>query len=91
MQPTPDASLGELVTAVKRATKAKTIPEGLRNFDLLPDSSFVRLPVVCGLFGMAPATVWRHVSKGTIPAPRRFSTRCTAWSVGSLRDMLKAG
>lgn len=71
-------------------TKSARIPAALQYFDDLPDSSFVRLPVVCGLFGQAPATVWRNVQRGTLPAPRRFGARCSAWQVGQLREVLKA-
>ena len=34
------------------------------NFDALPDSAHVRLPVVVGLFACSAATVWRRVKDG---------------------------
>lgn len=64
---------------------AGTIPDALRNFDLLPDSAHVRLPTVCALFGISPATVWRRVKSGAIPAPRKDGPRISAWHVGKLR------
>jgi len=63
-------------------------PAALRQFDSLPDSGYVRLPVVAGLFACAEVTVWRRVKAGTLPAPRKLSERVTAWNVGQLRKVL---
>lgn len=68
-------------------TTAKEIPDALRNFDQLPDTAYVRLPVVCGLFGFSSATLWRKVKDG-FPRPRKLSTRITGWNVGELRQVL---
>lgn len=65
------------------------ISEYLTNFDQLPNSANIRLPIVCGLYGCSPATVWRHVKTGIIPKPRKITPRTTAWNVGELRDSLK--
>lgn len=64
------------------------IPDALRNFTSLPDDSYVRQPVVQGLFAISSATVWRMVRRGTLPAPRKLSERVTAWNVGDLRKAL---
>lgn len=64
------------------------IAESLRNFDSLPDCAHVRLPVVCALFGVAPATVWRRVKSGQIPAPTKNGPRVSAFQVGKLRAAL---
>lgn len=64
-------------------------PDPLAGFDSLPDSAFVRLPVVCALRACSPATVWRHVRLGLIPAPRNLGPRLTAWQVGELRESLR--
>ena len=62
------------------------------NFDALPDSAHVRLPVVVGLFACSAATVWRRVKDGHLPKPKKLSERVTAWQVGELRRALeKAG
>lgn len=66
----------------------RDIPDALRNFDSLPDSANVRLPVVAALFACADVTVWRRVKAGTLPAPRKLGARVTAWSVGELRSVL---
>jgi predicted DNA-binding transcriptional regulator AlpA len=64
---------------------AKKIPSQLTNFDLLPDAAHVRQPVVAALYGCSPATVWRGVKAGRIPAPVKFSPKVSAWNVGALR------
>ena len=69
--------------------QAACIPEALLNFDALPDSANVRLPVVCALFGISSPTAWRWVKKGTLPAARRLSEGVTAWNVGELRKALR--
>lgn len=68
---------------------AAAIPDALRNFDALPDSAFVRLPVVAGLFACSPVTVWRRVKRCALPPPRRLSEGVTAWNVGHLRAALR--
>lgn len=66
------------------------ISDALKNFDDLPDSAYVRLPVVQALKACSPATVWRMVKRGDLPAPRKQSERITAWNVGELRKALAA-
>lgn len=65
------------------------LPDALRNFDALPDSAFVRIPVVASLFACSPATVWRRVKKCALPTPQRLSEGVTAWRVGELRAALR--
>jgi predicted DNA-binding transcriptional regulator AlpA len=73
----------------QRITK-NAIPDALKNFDSLPNSANVRLPVVKALFGCSDATVWRMVQRGSLPAPRKLSERISAWKVGELRKVLTA-
>lgn len=67
---------------------ATDISDALRNFDSLPDSAYVRVPVVAMLFACSSMTVWRRSKAGTLPAPRKLSERTTAWNVGELRQVL---
>ena len=67
-----------------------TIPLALAQFEQLPNSSFIRLPVIKRLYGVSSATIWRGVKKGTIPKPSKLSERCTAWNVGLIRAALAA-
>jgi predicted DNA-binding transcriptional regulator AlpA len=64
------------------------LPTALQNFDRLPDSAHVRLPVVEALYGCSAATVWRRVKDGGIPAPAKLSVRISGWNVGQLRRNL---
>ena len=68
----------------------QAIPEALANFESLPPSSFIRLPVIKRLYGVSSATIWRGVKNGTIPKPSKLSERCTAWNVGLVRAALAA-
>lgn len=62
--------------------------ETLKQFDSLPDSGFVRQPVVQALFACSAATIWRGVKARRIPSPKKLSLRVTAWNVGQLRQAL---
>jgi predicted DNA-binding transcriptional regulator AlpA len=70
------------------ASSGRAIPAELSNFDKLPNSAHVREPVVAGLYGCSPATVWRGVKAGRIPAPKKLSENISAWNVGDLRKAL---
>jgi len=60
----------------------------LLHFDLLPDSAFIRLPVLIALFSISKATIWRRVNDGTLPKPIKLSIRTTVWRVGDIRNAL---
>ena len=81
MQKNQDASPNE-------GKGANSLQSALQNFDRLPDSAHVRLPVVKALYGCSAATVWRRVKDGGIPAPARLSARISGWNVGQLRRSL---
>lgn len=70
----------------------QVIPEALANFESLPTSGYIRLPVIKRLYGVSSATIWRGVRNGTIPKPVKLTERTTAWNVGLVRAALaKAG
>jgi predicted DNA-binding transcriptional regulator AlpA len=71
-----------------KSQSLKSIPIALVNFDSLPDSAYVRLPVVKALFACSSASVWRGVAAGRIPKPKKLSPRTTCWNVGALRKSL---
>lgn len=62
-----------------------TIPTALAQFDDLPDSAHVRLPVVAALYGVSAPTIWRWSKAGRIPASKKIGPNVAAWSVGELR------
>lgn len=70
--------------------KPNNISDPIKDFDFLPDSASVRLPVVQLLYACSPASVWRGVKAGRIPKPRKLSPRTTCWNVGELRQALAA-
>ncbi|MES1987812.1 MAG: AlpA family phage regulatory protein [Pseudomonadota bacterium] len=73
-----------------KTEQAGKINNALENFDLLPDSAYVRLPVMIGLFGVSAATIWRGVNNDSIPKPSKLTSRTTAWNVGLIRAVLLA-
>ncbi|MFM8442565.1 MAG: helix-turn-helix transcriptional regulator [Methylococcus sp.] len=75
----------------KPITPNRGLPPELINFDSLPDSAHVRLPVVVGLYGCSAPTIWRGVKSGRIPAPVKLTENVTAWNVGALRKALAQG
>lgn len=60
----------------------------LKYFDELPDSAFVRQPVVLGLLCCSKSTLWRWVKSSLIPSPKKIGSRVSAWNVGELRSAL---
>lgn len=75
-------------TTVAHAAKPREMPDAFLNFDRLPDSALVRLPVVKLLFSCSDATAYRWIKEGRLPTPVKLSTRCMAWRVGDLRNRL---
>lgn len=73
---------------MQQSTAPSSLPDALRHFDTLPNTANVRLPVVRALLGCSPATVWRMVQRGDLPAPRKLTKQVTAWNVGELRKFL---
>lgn len=68
--------------------KSDTKIEFFSDFDSLPNTANVRLPVVMGLYGISAATVWRNIKNGNIPKPRKLTSRTTVFNVGELREAL---
>lgn len=69
---------------IAEATSAD-IPAALVQFDKLPNSSYVRLPVVAALFSVSEPTVWRWTKNGRLVA-HKIGPNTTAWNVGELRN-----
>jgi predicted DNA-binding transcriptional regulator AlpA len=72
-----------------RRTKISSIPDALKNFDLLPDSAYVQQAIVEGLFDCSSSTVWRMVKRGELPQPHKITIRSKRWQVGQLRKARK--
>lgn len=68
--------------------KRAVVPE-LGDFDQLPDSAMVRVPLVAALLSISPSTVWRWSSIGRLPPPIRVGG-VALWNVGELRRWVTA-
>lgn len=56
-------------------------------FDQLPESSFVREPVVLSLYSCSHSSLWRWVKAGLIPPPKKLEgSKNALWNVGELRE-----
>ncbi len=66
----------------------RSIPRLLENFDQLPDSAHVRLPVVLALVSISKSTAYRLVRSHKLPTPKKIGG-VTAWNVGQLRQCLR--
>jgi hypothetical protein len=61
----------------------------LKQFDELPDSAYVKRPVVQALFGgISDEEVRRRTLDGRIPKPTKLGSRNNIWQVGQLRAAL---
>lgn len=67
--------------------RPQRVSSSLANFDQLPDSAQVRLPVVAALHDVAPVTIWRWCKLGLLPAPSKKGG-VTSWNVGELRKAM---
>lgn len=63
------------------------IPDTLKNFDLLPNSAQIRIPIVKGMLGISSASVWRLVAAKKLVA-YRLTARTTTFNVGELRAFI---
>jgi predicted DNA-binding transcriptional regulator AlpA len=68
--------------------KSNELPNALVNFDQLPNSAYVRLPVMINLYGVSATTIWRYVGEGKIPNSVKLTPRTTCWNVGEIRKAL---
>ena len=67
--------------------RAPKPPAALTDFDALPNSASVRLPVVMMITGYSKASVWRRAADPAdpFPKPRKQGPGNTGWNVGELR------
>lgn len=66
-----------------------SVHPALELFDRLPDSSYVPIAVICGIYSCSTATIWRRVKSGEIVRPVKLGKRTTRWQVGMVRKALK--
>lgn len=60
-------------------------------FDTLPNTGFVRLPVVLKLFPVSKSTWWAGVKTGRFPQGHKISERVTAWKAEDIHALIQQG
>lgn len=56
----------------------------------LPETGFVRLPVVLHVTGMGKSKIWQMAREGGFPKPYKLAARVTAWKVDDLKAWIEA-
>jgi len=54
----------------------------------LPQTGFVRLPVILKIFPIGKSTWWQGVKDGKYPKPVKLSDRITAWKVEDIKSLI---
>lgn len=57
----------------------------------LPQTGFIRLPMVLSVFPVSKSTWWAGVKSGRFPQGHRISARVTAWKVEDIRALIEQG
>lgn len=60
-------------------------------FDSLPNTGYIRLPVVLKFYPVSKSTWWAGVKTGRFPAGVKLSERVTAWKVDDIRALIQQG
>jgi predicted DNA-binding transcriptional regulator AlpA len=55
---------------------------------ILPETGFVRLPLVLTLIPIARSSWWEGVREGRFPKPVKLGPRTTAWRVEDIRALI---
>jgi prophage regulatory protein len=58
------------------------------NIISLPETGFVRLPVILKIFPIGKSTWWQGVKDGKYPKPVKLGQRTTAWKVEDIKDLI---
>jgi prophage regulatory protein len=56
--------------------------------NLLPETGFVRLPIVLKVFPVSKSTWWAGVKYGRFPQPVKLGPRTTAWRVEDIKQLI---
>jgi prophage regulatory protein len=55
----------------------------------LPETGFIRLPLILSIIPVSKSTWWAGVKSGRYPEPYKLGKRITAWRVEDIRDLIK--
>jgi len=58
--------------------------------NVLPATGYVRQSQLLRFIPFSSATLWRKVSAGQFPRPRKLSERVTAWDVADIRAWMES-
>ena len=56
--------------------------------NILPETGFVRLPIILEIFPIGKSTWWEGVKNGKYPKPVKLGQRTTAWKVEDIRLLI---
>ena len=57
-------------------------------YSALPQTGFVRLPIILSVFPVSRSAFWAGVKSGKYPKPVKLSERTTAWKVEDIRALI---
>lgn len=57
---------------------------------ILPETGFVRLPLVLALIPVAKSSWWQGIKEGRFPKPVKLGPRTTAWRVQDIRALIES-
>lgn len=60
------------------------------NYQILPETGFVRLPQVLKVFPVSKSTWWAGVKSGIYPQPVKLGPKMTAWRIEDIRNLIAA-
>jgi len=55
----------------------------------IPETGFIRLPVVLSLIPISKSSLYAGIKKGLYPAPVKLSERTSAWRVEDIRNLIE--
>ena len=55
----------------------------------ISETGFLRLPQVLTIIPLGKTCWWEGVKTGRFPKPVKLSTRCVAWRVEDIRNLIK--
>ncbi|WP_231738658.1 helix-turn-helix transcriptional regulator [Herbaspirillum rubrisubalbicans] len=58
--------------------------------DTLPQTGFVRLPVVLKFFPVSKSSWWSGIKSGRFPKGHKLSARVTAWKAEDIHALIKS-
>lgn len=56
----------------------------------MPNAGYIRQAGLLAMLPISSATLWRWVSKGDFPQPKKLSPRITAWKIEAVQSWLAA-